>query len=153
MTPPDPSAWARLRAALESALELPEAERESGVYGMTFITQDYVRRKWPAAGFDVIDYKEAPQGWQDYVGFVPANVLDKKFADSKILVIIPLFVFVGYLMAESKTPQRIVRAASAVLRPAGPSSATRPRIGARSSSREAVGFGVSFMALLLLYLL
>ena len=43
------------------------------------------------------------------------NVLDDKFAGSSILVTIPLFVFVGYLMAESKTPKRIVRAASATL--------------------------------------
>jgi tripartite ATP-independent transporter DctM subunit len=46
---------------------------------------------------------------------VVANVLDEKFANSDILVTVPLFVFVGYLMAESKTPTRIVRAANSVL--------------------------------------
>ena len=46
---------------------------------------------------------------------VAANVLDEKFASSIILVTIPLFVFVGYLMAESKAPQRIVKASSAAL--------------------------------------
>ena len=50
-----------------------------------------------------------------FLRYVAANVLDDKFANSIILVTIPLFVFVGYLMAESKTPQRIVRAASALL--------------------------------------
>jgi tripartite ATP-independent transporter DctM subunit len=46
---------------------------------------------------------------------VAANIIDDKFSDSIILVTIPLFVFVGYLMAESKTPQRVVAAAAAVL--------------------------------------
>jgi tripartite ATP-independent transporter DctM subunit len=40
-------------------------------------------------------------------------VLDDRFAGSPILVTIPLFTLVGYLMAESKTPDRIVRASSA----------------------------------------
>jgi C4-dicarboxylate transporter, DctM subunit len=43
------------------------------------------------------------------------GVFEEKFAGSSILATIPLFVFVGYLMAESKTPQRIVRAATATL--------------------------------------
>src|SRR2546421_7924086 len=46
---------------------------------------------------------------------VAPGVFDEKFAGSTILATIPLFVFVGYLMAESKTPQRIVRAATATL--------------------------------------
>jgi tripartite ATP-independent transporter DctM subunit len=50
-----------------------------------------------------------------FLRHVAANVLEEKFAGSIIVVTIPLFVFVGYLMAESKTPQRIVRAASATL--------------------------------------
>jgi C4-dicarboxylate transporter DctM subunit len=45
--------------------------------------------------------------------FIAPNVLDERFAGSPILVTIPLFTFVGYLMAESKTPDRIVRASSA----------------------------------------
>lgn len=52
---------------------------------------------------------------QRFVRFVAANVLEEKFQSSPILVTIPLFTFVGYLMAESKTPDRIVRAATAVL--------------------------------------
>ncbi len=52
---------------------------------------------------------------QRFVRFVAANVLEEKFQNSPILVTIPLFTFVGYLMAESKTPDRIVRAATAVL--------------------------------------
>jgi C4-dicarboxylate transporter DctM subunit len=43
----------------------------------------------------------------------PTVVLDERFSDSPILVTIPLFTFVGYVMAESKTPDRIVRASRA----------------------------------------
>ncbi|MSP25371.1 MAG: TRAP transporter large permease subunit [Myxococcales bacterium] len=50
-----------------------------------------------------------------FMRHVAANVLEDKFADSSILATIPLFVLVGYLMAESNTPRRIVRAASATL--------------------------------------
>ncbi len=45
--------------------------------------------------------------------FIAPDVLSEAFAGSPILVTIPLFTFVGYLMAESKTPDRIVRASSA----------------------------------------
>jgi C4-dicarboxylate transporter, DctM subunit len=45
--------------------------------------------------------------------FIAPNILDDRFTGSPILVTIPLFTFVGYLMAESKTPDRIVRASSA----------------------------------------
>lgn len=48
-----------------------------------------------------------------HLRFIAPNVLDDRFAGSPILVTIPLFTFVGYLMAESKTPDRIVRASSA----------------------------------------
>jgi tripartite ATP-independent transporter DctM subunit len=48
-----------------------------------------------------------------YLRFIAPNVLDERFAGSPILVTIPLFTFVGYLMAESKTPDRIVRASAA----------------------------------------
>src|SRR5262249_61915827 len=40
--------------------------------------------------------------------------LDNHFAASPILVTIPLFTFVGYLLAEAKTAQRLVRASTAV---------------------------------------
>jgi tripartite ATP-independent transporter DctM subunit len=62
-------------------------------------------------GISVISWKSE----NEPLRYVAANILDAKFANSIILVTIPLFVFVGYLMAESKTPQRIVRAASAAL--------------------------------------
>lgn len=48
-----------------------------------------------------------------HLRFIAPNVLDDRFAGSPILVTIPLFTFVGYLMAESRTPDRIVRASSA----------------------------------------
>src|SRR4051812_29254364 len=48
-----------------------------------------------------------------FLRFIAPNVLDDRFAGSPILVTIPLFTFVGYLMAESRTPDRIVRASSA----------------------------------------
>src|SRR4029079_13064200 len=50
---------------------------------------------------------------QRFLRFIAPNVLDDRFAGSPILVTIPLFTFVGYMMAESKAPDRIVRAASA----------------------------------------
>ena len=50
-----------------------------------------------------------------FLRFIAPNVMEERFADSPILVTIPLFTFVGYLMAESKAPDRIVRAASAAL--------------------------------------
>lgn len=49
----------------------------------------------------------------NYVRFLAPDVLDDRFAGSPILVTIPLFTFIGYLMAESKTPDRIVRASRA----------------------------------------
>ncbi len=50
-----------------------------------------------------------------HLRFIAPNVLEERFAGSPILVTIPLFTFVGYMMAESKAPDRIVRAASAFL--------------------------------------
>lgn len=41
------------------------------------------------------------------------EVFGSRFAGSPILTTIPLFTFVGYMMAESKTPERLVRAATA----------------------------------------
>ena len=58
-----------------------------------------------------------------HLRFIAPNVLDERFADSPILVTIPLFTFVGYVMAESKTPDRLVRGRARVLRLA----ARRPR--------------------------
>src|SRR5690349_1353361 len=46
--------------------------------------------------------------------FIAPDVLDERFAGSPILVTVPLFTFVGYMMAQSRAPERIVRAANAV---------------------------------------
>ncbi len=54
-----------------------------------------------------------PEPARQHVRFVASDVLQPEFAGSPILVTIPLFTFVGYLMAESKTPERIVRASRA----------------------------------------
>ncbi len=54
-----------------------------------------------------------PESGYHYVRLLAPDVLDDRFAKSPILVTIPLFTFVGYLMAESKTPDRIVRASQA----------------------------------------
>ena len=46
---------------------------------------------------------------------VANDVFSEKFADSPLLVTIPLFTFAGYLMAESGTPQRLVKLSRAWL--------------------------------------
>ncbi len=43
------------------------------------------------------------------------DVFSEKFADSPLLVTIPLFTFAGYLLAESGTPQRLVKMSRAWL--------------------------------------
>jgi len=48
-----------------------------------------------------------------FVRFLAPDVLDERFAGSPILVTVPLFTFIGYMLAESKAPDRIVRAAEA----------------------------------------
>ncbi len=50
-----------------------------------------------------------------HLRFIAATVLDERFADSPIVVTIPLFTFVGYVLAEAKTPDRLVKAARTVL--------------------------------------
>lgn len=47
--------------------------------------------------------------------YIAPKVLDNHFAGSPILVTIPLFTFVGYVLAEAKTAQRLVRASSALV--------------------------------------
>jgi tripartite ATP-independent transporter DctM subunit len=42
------------------------------------------------------------------------KVLDEQFAGSPVLVTIPLFTILGYVLAESKAPQRIVEASRAI---------------------------------------
>lgn len=48
-----------------------------------------------------------------FVRFLAPDVLDERFTGSPILVTVPLFTMIGYIMAESKTPERIVRASNA----------------------------------------
>ena len=50
-----------------------------------------------------------------FLRFIAPNVLDDRFAGSPVLVTIPLFTYVGYLLAESRTADRIIRFSSAVL--------------------------------------
>ena len=52
---------------------------------------------------------------QRFVRFLAPDVLDERFAGSPILVTVPLFTFIGYLLAESDTPKRLVRASNALL--------------------------------------
>ncbi|MFO0723337.1 MAG: TRAP transporter large permease [Myxococcota bacterium] len=50
-----------------------------------------------------------------HLRFVAPTVLDAHFSDSPILVTIPLFTFVGYMLAEANTPTRLVHAARSIL--------------------------------------
>jgi len=50
-----------------------------------------------------------------HLRFLAPDVLDERFAGNPVLVTVPLFTFVGYVLAESRTPQRIVRAAHGLL--------------------------------------
>jgi tripartite ATP-independent transporter DctM subunit len=50
-----------------------------------------------------------------HLRFLAPTVLDERFADSPIIVTIPLFTLVGYVLAEAKTPDRLVTAARAGL--------------------------------------
>ncbi len=50
-----------------------------------------------------------------HLRYIAANILTDHFAGSPILVTIPLFTFVGYVLAESKTAERLVRASSALV--------------------------------------
>src|SRR5580700_3327027 len=56
-----------------------------------------------------------PDAAYHHLRFVAPTVLDERFADSPIVVTIPLFTFVGYVLAEAKTPDRLVTAARTVL--------------------------------------
>src|SRR5271165_2929387 len=50
-----------------------------------------------------------------HLRFIAPTVLDERFADSPVVVTIPLFTFVGYMLAEAKTPDRLVGAARSLL--------------------------------------
>lgn len=64
-------------------------------------------------GLAIAAWLTHPDPAYHFVRFLAPDVLDDRFAGSPILVTIPLFTFIGYLMAESKTPDRIVRASRA----------------------------------------
>lgn len=53
-----------------------------------------------------------PDPSQQVLRRLAPEVFGSRFAGSPILTTIPLFTFVGYTMAESKTPERLVRAAT-----------------------------------------
>lgn len=46
--------------------EVLPGEWDLKAYGSAFITENYIRREW-SEWFDVIQFKEAPNDWQDYV--------------------------------------------------------------------------------------
>jgi tripartite ATP-independent transporter DctM subunit len=54
-----------------------------------------------------------PDATQRVLRRLAPEVFGSRFAGSPILTTIPLFTFVGYTMAESRTPERLVRAANA----------------------------------------
>ena len=56
-----------------------------------------------------------PNADQQVLRRLASDVFGPYFAGSPIITTIPLFTFVGYVMAESKTPERLVRTASAWL--------------------------------------
>jgi tripartite ATP-independent transporter DctM subunit len=56
-----------------------------------------------------------PDAAYHHLRFVAPTILDERFADSPVVVTIPLFTFVGYVLAEAKTPDRLVAAARSVL--------------------------------------
>src|SRR5882672_905928 len=56
-----------------------------------------------------------PDAAYHHVRFIAPTVLDERFADNPVVVTIPLFTFVGYVLAEARTPDRLVAAARAAL--------------------------------------
>jgi C4-dicarboxylate transporter, DctM subunit len=65
------------------------------------------------AGTTTLAWFLHPNPAMHHLRFLAPDVLDDRFAGSPILVTVPLFTFIGYLMAESKAPERIVRASNA----------------------------------------
>ena len=66
-------------------------------------------------GASEIAWFMSPDAQDHYLRFIAAKILDEQFAGSPILVTIPLFTFVGYVLAESKTPERLVKASDALI--------------------------------------
>jgi tripartite ATP-independent transporter DctM subunit len=56
-----------------------------------------------------------PDAAYHHLRFIAPTILDERFAGSPVVVTIPLFTFVGYMLAEAKTPDRLVAAARSVL--------------------------------------
>jgi C4-dicarboxylate transporter, DctM subunit len=50
-----------------------------------------------------------------HLRFIAPTVLDARFSDNPVVVTIPLFTFVGFVLAEARTPDRLVAAARSVL--------------------------------------
>jgi len=65
------------------------------------------------AGATELAWLTHPNPDQQYLRRLASEVFGSRFAGSPILTTIPLFTFVGYVLAESKTPERLVRAATA----------------------------------------
>jgi len=63
-------------------------------------------------GVSEIAWLMDPDSSQQVLRRLAPEVFGSRFAGSPILTTIPLFTFVGYTMAESKTPERLVRAAT-----------------------------------------
>lgn len=65
------------------------------------------------AGATQLAWLSHPEEGQRFMRFLAPDVLDERFVGSPIMVTVPLFTFIGYTMAESRTPERIVRASNA----------------------------------------
>src|SRR5436190_13064514 len=67
------------------------------------------------AGSTIIAWLTLPTQSLQHARFLAPDVLDERFAGSPVLVTVPLFTFLGYMLAAAKTPVRIVRTAEALL--------------------------------------
>jgi tripartite ATP-independent transporter DctM subunit len=56
-----------------------------------------------------------PDAAYRHLRFIAPTVLDERFSDNPVVVTIPLFTFVGFVLAEAKTPDRLVAGARSVL--------------------------------------
>jgi C4-dicarboxylate transporter DctM subunit len=56
-----------------------------------------------------------PDAAYHHLRFLPPSILAERFADSPATVTIPLFTFIGYVLAEAKTPARLVAAARSIV--------------------------------------
>jgi tripartite ATP-independent transporter DctM subunit len=65
------------------------------------------------AGATQLAWFTHPEEGLRFMRFLAPDVLDERFVGSPVMVTVPLFTFIGYTMAESRTPERIVRASNA----------------------------------------